>query len=853
MKLLVVVASPDYLRFYESTLRELSRRGHQVSLAINRMEKDKTIRWDHLARGTGSIRVLGKVPSRAGRWGSIARVIRGAMDVLRFFHPRYVDAHALRERMIRKVFGASAARMRVRRLPEALVQLCMSVLAAAERALPCDAATLEFIRSQDPDAVIVTPLVEAASEQVDLIKSAKALGIRTGVCIPSWDNLTNKGLLRVQPQRVFVWNEFQKQEAVEFHGTAASNVVITGTPLFDTWFGRKPSRTYAEFCQAAGLPASRRYVLFVASSGFIAGRGAEVEWVRGWIEALRRSDDPSVRELAVLIRPHPYNTGPWENADFTDLEAVAVWPREQSSAVNARDQDDYFDSLYHSAAVVGINTSAMIEAAIVGKAVHTIAVPEYAGRQQGTLHFHYLVPENGGFVQLSTTLSEHTRALSRTLEDPDAAIKTGEQFLRAFVRPQGLAHASTPLLADAIESLEQLEKPPPEPVPVWGVLLRFPLALAFAGFRGVASLRRRLESVVPRKSQLKGGGVPSKTEKKTRRPKNLLAQFPEVQATKDTIRALGDGDRPIVVGPWITEVGFELLYWIPFLHWAKAYGGIRGDRLIVLSRGGPSHWYRDISPNYRDIFELFEPGTFRTKNDERTAQQGGNLKHVSVSAFDREILAQLGQPSSLNQSQWLHPSLMYNLFRLFWRKQTSVRLIESFSSYRMFAPMETSQDLVGLPDSYVAVKFYDSAAFPDNPRTRQFVSALLENLTRETDVVLLDTGLRVDDHGDFTAAQRDRLHTISHLITPQNNLDVQTQLIANARALVGTYGGFSYLGPLCGVDTVSFYSGQQSFRADHLALARDIFQSLGAGRFIALDLDDLDTLRLGLGADWNLR
>ena len=29
---------------------------------------------------------------------------------------------------------------------------------------------------------------------------------------------------------------------------------------------------------------------------------------------------------------------------------------------------------------------------------------------------------------------------------------------------------------------------------------------------------------------------------------------------------IGDSDLPIVMGPWISEVGFELLYWIPFLN-----------------------------------------------------------------------------------------------------------------------------------------------------------------------------------------------------------------------------------------------------------------------------------------------
>ena len=53
----------------------------------------------------------------------------------------------------------------------------------------------------------------AASEQVDWIKAARACGIRTAACIASWDNLTNKGLLRIEPDLVVVWNEAQRREA----------------------------------------------------------------------------------------------------------------------------------------------------------------------------------------------------------------------------------------------------------------------------------------------------------------------------------------------------------------------------------------------------------------------------------------------------------------------------------------------------------------------------------------------------------------------------------------------------------------------------------------------------------------
>ena len=53
--------------------------------------------------------------------------------------------------------------------------------------------------------------------------------------------------------------------------------------------------------------------------------------------------------------------------------------------------------------------------------------------------------------------------------------------------------------------------------------------------------------------------------------------------------------RPLVVGPWLSEVGFETLYWVPFLHWVKAAFRLDPDRLVAVSRGGVAGWYRGLA------------------------------------------------------------------------------------------------------------------------------------------------------------------------------------------------------------------------------------------------------------------
>jgi hypothetical protein len=111
-----------------------------------------------------------------------------------------------------------------------------------------------------------------------------------------------------------------------------------------------------------------------------------------------------------------------------------------------------YNTLHHSAAVVGLNTSAQIEAAIAGRPVYTILAPGFERGQQGTLHFRYLLANEGGFVQVSRDFDEHRRHLADAVAGRYDA-EGIRRFVERFVRPQGLDRPSTPVLADAIESL----------------------------------------------------------------------------------------------------------------------------------------------------------------------------------------------------------------------------------------------------------------------------------------------------------------------------------------------------------------------------------------------------------------
>jgi hypothetical protein len=452
--ILFVLASPEYLRFFDTTIALLTGRGHQTHVVFDEPAEYKPVGLS----GAGTLPLASVTVIRPPRtfWGDTAFAWRVVVDYLRFMHPDYAGAAVLRERIRRKLLPVAFQWLkRIPRLSAGALNTVLGAMRAAERALPVDPRVTRTLDSLAPDVVVVSPLVDAGSPQVDWIKGAQQQGIASALAVASWDNLTNKGLMRLGPDRVFVWNDIQRGEAMRYHAVAADRIVVTGAPVFDRWFDRKPSQTRDVFCVTAGLPDAQPFVLFTASSPFIADAFDEVGFVRQWIGTLRHSGDPAVRGLRVIVRPHPYSTAKWIDADLGDPAAV-VWPRGAFNPAGDDGRRDFFDSLFHATAVVGINTTAMIEAAIVGRPVLTVTG---FATQTGTLHFHYLLHENGGPVRQAATLEAHVVQLASALSEMPAGASTAQAFVQSFVRPQGLHDPSTPRLADAIEAAARLRVP----------------------------------------------------------------------------------------------------------------------------------------------------------------------------------------------------------------------------------------------------------------------------------------------------------------------------------------------------------------------------------------------------------
>ena len=287
------------------------------------------------------------------------------------------------------------------------------------------------------------------------MKSAQALGIPAAACIASWDHLTTKGLIRVRPgsgHRVESRTAGRgrgiprhRSGAHRRHRRAAVRSMVRARrrPLARSSAGRSACRPIDRSCCSSArlhrsLPRKR------SSTSCAAGSAA-----------LRA--EPALADVGILVRPHPYNSTHWLDADFSDLPNVAIYPR-GANPVNEADRQDYFDSLYpqrrrrrrehHGDDRSGDRRpdgSLGAGAGVPGHAGRHAALPVSAGRERR-------LPESGAVASRSMRGRWPRRFRRRRSATPRARASSSDSCGRT-----ARDVPATPLLVDALEQTGAVE------------------------------------------------------------------------------------------------------------------------------------------------------------------------------------------------------------------------------------------------------------------------------------------------------------------------------------------------------------------------------------------------------------
>ena len=319
----------------------------------------------------------------------------------------------------------------------------------------------------------------------------------------------------------------------------------------------------------------------------------------------------------------------------------------------------------------------------------------------------------------------------------------------------------------------------------------------------------------------------------------------EAETIEQDIARLAAGREPIVAGPWLTEVGYEVLYWIPFLRWFQDAFGITRDRLVVVSRGGMEAAYREIAASYVDIFDVMTPAELAARNAERRSSgESGGQKQSSASSLDDELLAAARSRLGLSTAAVCHPSLMFRLFRNVWHGNLPFDLLWRRTRYVAGGRASMTAAMpAGIPHEFIAAKMYTGPALSSSDATRAAVRALVTQAASMAPVILLDADVGIDEHRDFDLRGIPGVMSASNLMTARTNLDVQLALIARSRFFLSACGGLAWQAPFLGVPTVALYDSDHLL-APHLFVARQAGARSGAAEFTPLDLRGLSRLRV---------
>lgn len=271
------------------------------------------------------------------------------------------------------------------------------------------------IKKLNLDVLIDTNLVFQETLDSELISACKKIEVPTIYSVFSWDNLTTKASFAIEPDNYFVWNEFQKKELLEFH-EATNSIEMVGASRFDT-FG---STTYL----------NKRFncirILWLGSSRL--GEPDDLKYFENLLEILTEIVDQENISTAVFLdyRMHfEYRNDDEVTVKINNLQQKYA----KITMLLSGKETDLVSAINQSHLLFAMNTSAILEAALLGKEVIRMAKSTPPPEQEQSSHWKHI-------AKLCTILSvEHVTEEIKRLDTSMTRKRENWVELLKFIRP----------------------------------------------------------------------------------------------------------------------------------------------------------------------------------------------------------------------------------------------------------------------------------------------------------------------------------------------------------------------------------------------------------------------------------
>lgn len=229
----------------------------------------------------------------------------------------------------------------------------------------------EYFDKYKPDLVFLAHLF--GDDEISLLREAKTRKIKTIGLITSWDKITGRCMIRLLPDKLIVYNDMAKEEAIRFVDMKSENIIVVGVPQYDFYFHRTP-KSRDEFCRDLNISSKNRIIVF-APSGRERGDAD-----RSLIRIISNIINTELIDFNIrLIVRFPPNDRVDLDSDLLKKNIIYQKPGYKFSGergvdwdMNFQDLDVLVNTLYHCAIVISLTSSIAIDAAIFDKPIINI-------------------------------------------------------------------------------------------------------------------------------------------------------------------------------------------------------------------------------------------------------------------------------------------------------------------------------------------------------------------------------------------------------------------------------------------------------------------------------------------------
>jgi len=237
----------------------------------------------------------------------------------------------------------------------------------------------DIFEEHKPDLVFSTDILD--NEDVRLLFEAKRAGVKTVGMVRSWDNLTNKMLLPVVPDRFVVHNQIIKQELIDIQkiDESKNSIFVTGIPQFDYYLNYSPTdKKY--FFDKLGFDIDKKIMMFAPmGSRFISTDWQMLQVVH---DAILNGEIDHSAQILVRLPPGDYmDKSRLKLSDkvkiyFDDPGIGFVIKKKKKKELTREDMTRLADSLYYSDVLINSGSSLCIDIAAFDK---PIICPKFDG------------------------------------------------------------------------------------------------------------------------------------------------------------------------------------------------------------------------------------------------------------------------------------------------------------------------------------------------------------------------------------------------------------------------------------------------------------------------------------------